>query len=148
MVRTARPKTRNQGSDPLADSIHRELDAAETQIQEQDTRRRERGERPLDERGRKKNFAEALSRALALRIANALRPRFQGILPDAQERGQESRARSAKGFKKLDVNYSTLELGLALGVSIKTINFKDPRTNRYTKNYTRVDAELRAEASD
>jgi hypothetical protein len=33
-------------------------------------------------------------------------------------------------------------------VSIKTINFRDPSTNRYTKNYTRVDNELRAEAAD
>ena len=48
----------------------------------------------------------------------------------------------------MDVNYSTVELGLGLGVSIKTINFPDPKTRRYTKNYTRVDNELRAEAAD
>jgi hypothetical protein len=96
----------------------------------------------------KKNYAEKLSRELATRFANALRSTFVGILPDASGRGQESRARSSKGFKKLDVNYSTIELGLGLGVSLKTINFPDPRTKRYTKNYTRVDGELRAEASD
>lgn len=96
----------------------------------------------------KKNYAEALSRALALRFANALRPQFPGILPDAQGKGQESRARTAKGVKKLDVNYSTSELGLGLGVSIKTINFRDAKSGRYTKNYTRADGELRAEASD
>jgi hypothetical protein len=33
-------------------------------------------------------------------------------------------------------------------VSIKTINFRDAGSGRYTKNYTRADAELRAEASD
>lgn len=33
-------------------------------------------------------------------------------------------------------------------MSIKTVNFRDPKTNRYTKNYTRVDNELRAEALD
>lgn len=33
-------------------------------------------------------------------------------------------------------------------MSIKTINFPDPRTRRYTKNFTRVDNELRAEAMD
>lgn len=48
----------------------------------------------------------------------------------------------------LDVNYSTPELGLALGISIKTINFTDPKSGRYTKNFTRVDNELRAEAAD
>lgn len=96
----------------------------------------------------KKNYAERLSRGLAQRFADALRPHFDGVLPDASGRGQESRVRSAKGFKKLDVNYSTPELGLGLGVSIKTINFPDPKTKRYTKNYTRADAELRAEATD
>jgi len=96
----------------------------------------------------KKNYAEALSRALATRFANALRPQFPGVLPDEHGRGQESKARTAKGVKKLDVNYSTAELGLGLGLSIKTINFRDSASNRYTKNYTRADSELRAEASD
>lgn len=96
----------------------------------------------------KKNYAEVLSRALATRFANALRPYFPGILPDEHGKGQESKARTAKGVKKLDVNYSTSELGLGLGVSIKTINFRDGATKRYTKNYTRADGELRAEGSD
>jgi hypothetical protein len=96
----------------------------------------------------KKNYAEMLSRALSQRFADALRETFEGILPDPGGFGQESRARTGKGLKKLDVNYSTVELGLGLGVSIKTINFRDPRTRRYTKNYTRVDNELRAEAAD
>lgn len=96
----------------------------------------------------KKNYAETLSRGLATRFANELRPQFPGVLPDENGKGQESRARTAKGVKKLDVNYSTVELGLGLGVSIKTINFRDGATARYTKNYTRADGELRAEASD
>jgi hypothetical protein len=96
----------------------------------------------------KKNYAERLSRALASKIAIELSSVFPGILPGADGKGQESRARSSKGYKKLDVNYSTAELGLGLGVSIKTINFRDASTKRYTKNYTRADAELRAEAAD
>lgn len=96
----------------------------------------------------KKNYAERLSRLLAQRIADALRSKYEGILPDEKGQKQESRARTAKGFKKLDVNYSTPELGLALGISVKTINFTDPRSGRYTKNFTRVDNELRAEAAD
>jgi hypothetical protein len=107
------------------------------------------GERDLAQTtAQKKNYAESLSRALAQRFANALRPSFPGILPDPTGIGQESRARTAKGIKKLDVNYSTVELGLGLGVSIKTVNFRDGKTRRYTKNYTRADGELRAEASD
>lgn len=99
-------------------------------------------------RREKKNYAERFSRALASRVSQELRGSFPGILPDAEGRGQESRARSSKGYKRLDVNYSTIELGLGLGVSIKTINFRDATTKRYTKNYTRADAELRAEAAD
>lgn len=102
----------------------------------------------IQTQAQKKNYAEILSRCLARHIANALRSSFLGILPDASGKGQESRVRSSKGFKKLDVNYSTVELGLGLGVSIKTINFRDATTKRYTKNYTRVDGEFRAEASD
>lgn len=96
----------------------------------------------------KKNYAERLSRALAQRFANALRPDFPGIFPDEAGQGHESRARTSKGFKKLDVNYSTPELGLGLGVSVKTLNFPDSASARYTKNFTRIDNELRAEAKD
>jgi hypothetical protein len=106
------------------------------------------GTRRLTLQAEKKNYAETLSRQLAQRFADLLRSDFDGVLPDANGRRHESRARSAKGVKKLDVNYSTPELGLGLGLSVKTINFPDGATKRYTKNYTRVDAELRAEASD
>ena len=108
------------------------------------------GPRPPDSalQREKKNYAERLSRQLAQQISDALRLHFQGILPTQTGKGQESVARTAKGFKKLDVNYSTTELGLGLGVSIKTVTAPDPRTKRYTKNYTRIDNELRAEAVD
>lgn len=96
----------------------------------------------------KKNYAERLSRELARVFADHLRPTFQGILPTESGERQESKARTSKGFKKLDVNYSTLELGLALGVSIKTINYVDQKSKRFTKNYSRNENELRAEATD
>jgi hypothetical protein len=93
-------------------------------------------------------FHTYFSNALAQVFANRLRPHFPGILPDQHGAGVESRTRSARGFKKLDVNYSTPQTGLGLGVSIKTINSRDPGTRRYTKNYSRNDNELRAEAMD
>ena len=96
----------------------------------------------------KKNYAERLSRAIATVIASALRKPFPGITPDADGKRQEAPARTSKGLKKLDVNYSTAELGLGLGVSIKTINFPDKGTARFSKNFTRADNELRAEAKD
>ena len=98
--------------------------------------------------GDKRTYGTRLSNALALLVADKLRADFPGILPTQDGKGTESRARVARGYKKLDVNYSTLQTGLGLGVSIKTINYRDPTTQRYTKNYSRNDNELRAEASD
>lgn len=99
-------------------------------------------------REEKKNYAERFSRHAATWIANKLRPHFPSIVPDEAGSRQEAPARTAKGFKKLDIGYSTPELGLALGVSIKSLGFPDPRTKRFTKNYSRNDNELRAEATD
>jgi hypothetical protein len=98
--------------------------------------------------GAKSAYAARFSNALAVLVAGQLEPDFPGILPTREGRHVESKARTAKGFKKLDVNYSTLELGLGLGISIKTINYRDGTTQRYTKNYTARDNELRAEAID
>lgn len=99
-------------------------------------------------RAEKKNFAQRFSTAIAQKVADALRPRFPEVFPNAKGEGHESRSASATGLKKLDVNYSTSRSGLELAVSIKTINFKDEETRRYTKNTKRVDGELRAEAQD
>lgn len=100
----------------------------------------------------KQQYAQRLSDALALKFSDLLRPDFPNVLPmrlpDGTILGTESRARTGKGFKKLDVNYSTIDLGLGLGVSIKTLNFPDGASKRYTKNFTRIDNELRAEAHD
>jgi hypothetical protein len=99
-------------------------------------------------RGAKKNFAQRLSNAIAQKVADALRPRLKSVLPDENGKGQESRSAAAAGLKKLDVNYSSTASGLELAISIKTINFWDQKTRRYTKNVKRVDGELRAEAAD
>jgi hypothetical protein len=96
----------------------------------------------------KKNFAERLSRNFAQVFADRLRGEFAGVLPDKFGARHESKALGAEGPKKLDVNFSTPELGLGLGISIKTVNARDRKSKRYTKNLTRVDAELRAEATD
>jgi hypothetical protein len=99
-------------------------------------------------RGEKKNFAQRFSTGIALKIANALRPHFTGIQPTPDGKGHESLSKSASGLKKIDVNYSTQRSGLELAISIKTMNFKDEVTGRYTKNTRRIDGELRAEAAD
>ncbi|MCG6206455.1 hypothetical protein LPW26_17545 [Rhodopseudomonas sp. HC1] len=96
----------------------------------------------------KHRFAHRLSTCLAQKIAEGLRPRFRGILPDETGAKHESRSASASGMKKLDVNYSNAQIGLGLGVSVKTLNFRDEGTGRFTKNVKRLDGELRAEAQD
>ena len=99
-------------------------------------------------RAPKRNFAQRLSGALAQKFADAFRPTFPGIYPDDTGRGHERKQQGAEGLKKLDVIYATHQAGLRLSISIKTINFKDEKTKRYTKNIKRADGELRAEASD
>jgi hypothetical protein len=99
-------------------------------------------------RGEKKNFAQRLSTAIAQKTADVLRSRCPGINPGADGRFHESKSAGSKGLKKLDVNYSTVRSGLELAVSIKTYNFKDETTGRFTKNSRRLDGELRAEAQD
>jgi len=99
-------------------------------------------------RGAKKNHAQRLSNAIAQKVADALRVDFPDIAPDEHGGGHESLSAGAEGLKKLDVNYSTKRSGLELAVSIKTMNFRDEETRRYTKNTKRIDGELRAEAQD
>ncbi|MFN9810098.1 MAG: hypothetical protein ACK6CU_10755 [Deltaproteobacteria bacterium] len=99
-------------------------------------------------RGAKKNHAQRLSTAIAQKVADALRGDFPDIAPDEDGGGHESLSAGAEGVKKLDVNYSTKRSGLELAVSIKTMNFRDEETRRYTKNTKRIDGELRAEAQD
>ncbi len=96
----------------------------------------------------KRDYAQRLSHALAQKIADALRPHFPGILPDEHGKRHKSKSGSASGLKKLDVNYSNPRIGLGLGVSVKTLNFRDEATGRFTKNVKRLDGELRAEAQD
>jgi hypothetical protein len=99
-------------------------------------------------RGQKKNFAQRFSNALAQKVADALRKSFPDILPSKDGKGHESKSGGGETVKKLDVNYSTKGQGLGLAVSIKTINFRDEKTRRFTKNVKRADGELRAEAQD
>ncbi len=100
-------------------------------------------------RAPKKNFAQRFSGALAQKIANAFRGRgLDEVLPRADGTGHETESRGANAIYRIDVNYSTKQGGLALGVSVKTVNFKDSRSKRYTKNIRRADKELRAEADE
>lgn len=56
------------------------------------------------------------------------------------------RARSEKGNKQLDINFSTPALGLAVGISLKSVHIREPGAG-YTHNLKRNEEELRIEAS-
>lgn len=111
---------------------------------------RRSGPRPASDahQSEKGAYATRFANHMAMLIADGLRPHFRGILPDESGRGLESPARSVRGPKKLDVNYSTPQLGLALGISLKSVHIREPKGTRgYTHNMKRNDEELRVEAS-
>lgn len=104
-----------------------------------------------DERHRlsedKRTYATRFADKMATCVANGLRERFPGVLPDESGRGVESPAQSVRGPKKLDVNYSTPQLGLGFGVSLKAVHFREKEKRGYIHNMKRNDEELRSEAS-
>lgn len=94
-----------------------------------------------DVRGRKKNYSQSLSDRLAKKLVADLNISFPGLLAG------ETKAGGHAGPVKVDVRLHT-PLGMTLGISIKTINFRDLTTGRFTKNVVRNDKELRAESSE
>src|SRR4029079_19349631 len=57
-------------------------------------------------------------------------------------------AASVRGHKQLDVNFSTPQLGLALGSSLKSVHLREAAGGkRYTHNLKRNEEELRIEAA-
>lgn len=100
------------------------------------------------ERADKKNYAERLSRELAVLVAGNLRERFPSarITPLPDGTSQEFRIGGNVDAKKTDIAVWDDRAGLVLGISIKTITARDQKTQRYTKNVLRNDMELRDEA--
>lgn len=108
----------------------------------------EGGGRPEPGSGAGSGYATHFANAMARLVANALRPAFPGIKPDASGVGVESPAQAVRGLKKLDVNFSTPQAGLGLGVSLKSVHVRDKKPKqRFTHNMKRNDEELRVEAS-
>src|SRR5438876_7808211 len=99
----------------------------------------------------KKRFSERVSAAVALAVAQELRNRgLLGARPtepgDKDISGAERRMSGGIGAKKVDVTWATEESGLVLAVSIKSINWKDKKTNNYQKNLTNRRGDMLFEA--
>ena len=101
------------------------------------------GPKPADDAGQaaKKHYSESVSEAVALVFAQELRERgLRGTRPlrdgTGEGSGAERRMAGGIGAKKVDVTWATEESGLLLGLSIKSINFRDPHTGNFQKNLT------------
>ena len=91
----------------------------------------------------KTNYAVRFADKMADEFAIDLAPFFPEI-----EASTARTAASSQGKKQLDVNFSTPKLGLALGISLKSVHTRDAtKPNRYTHNMKRNDEELGIEAT-
>jgi hypothetical protein len=87
----------------------------------------------------KKRYSEMVSQVIAAVFADELRhrglrearPAPPGLLGTS---GAERRMAGGIGAKKVDVTWATEESGLLLGISVKSINFRDVKTNNFQKN--------------
>lgn len=95
----------------------------------------------------KRTYSTRFANHMAVCIANGLRAAFPEVLPGPDGKGLESPAQSVHGPKKLDVNYSTPQLGLGFGISLKAVHFAEKEKFGYVHNRKRNDEELRSEAS-
>lgn len=88
----------------------------------------------------KKAYSEKISAVIALALAEDLRARglkeCHPIGPGdlGEETGAERRMSGGLGAKKVDVTWATERSGLLLGISVKTINFRDSKTGNFQKN--------------
>jgi hypothetical protein len=114
----------------------------------------------------KKAYSEKLSATVALVLADELRQRgcrevlpqkpdlgepvLPGLLPKralaVEASGAERRMAGGIGAKKVDVTWATPESGLILGISVKTINFRDRASGTYQKNLTNRRGDMLMEA--
>lgn len=99
------------------------------------------GDKPPDTEAAptKKAYSEQISSAVAGAVAHELRKRgLKSARPappgELDTSGAERRMAGGIGAKKVDVTWATEEAGLLLGISIKTINFRDRRTRNFQKN--------------
>lgn len=114
---------------------------------------RELPDKPPDDSlpSKKKAYSEGMSNKLAEVFAEELHNRgLKGARPGSPGSvgisGAERQMAGGIGAKKVDVTWATEESGLLFAASVKTINFKDNRTNNYQKNLTNRRGDMLFEA--
>lgn len=99
----------------------------------------------------KKRYSELVSQVTAQAFAEELRGRgMAGARPAPPGTvglsGAERRMSGGIGAKKVDVTWATEESGLVLGISVKSINFRDNRTQNFQKNLINRRSDMLMEA--
>jgi hypothetical protein len=99
----------------------------------------------------KKRYSELVSQQVALALGAELRARgLKEARPfpsaDGADTGAERRMAGGLGAKKVDVTWATEESGLLLGISVKTINFRDSKTRNFQKNLVNRRGDMLMEA--
>jgi hypothetical protein len=89
------------------------------------------------------SFAISFARYMGREIATLLEPDFKGV------RSGENPSHSARGRKRVDLNYSTPEMGLGLAMSFKSVHIGEENGGNadFTHNKKRNDEEFRVEAT-
>ncbi len=99
----------------------------------------------------KKRYSELVSQQVALALGAELRQRgLKEARPfgagAGSDAGAERRMAGGLGAKKVDVTWATEESGLLLGISVKTINFRDSKTRNFQKNLVNRRGDMLMEA--
>lgn len=109
---------------------------------------------PPSRQEEKTQYAVRFADRMAVEMARDLAGRLPGI-----EATTKRDSPTSKGAKQLDINFSTPKLGLALGISLKSVHVREQVTKkqsdgtttkvpgRYTHNLKRNDEELATEAT-
>lgn len=99
----------------------------------------------------KRRYSELMSAAIAHALGEELRQRGMtearpSARGDVGPSGSERRLAGGIGAKKVDVTWATEESGLLLGISVKTISFRDMGTRNFQKNLTNRRVDMLIEA--
>jgi hypothetical protein len=130
---------------PLARVLSRtraDVETARSAREEKNARLRAAGARvvPFKEQ---LSFAIYFAKYMSAEIASILAADFPGV------RSGETPSQSVRGPKRVDLNYSTPELGLGLAVSFKSVHFGEKANGDadFIHNLKRNDEELRVEST-
>ncbi len=109
--------------------------------------------KPTDDalRDAKQKYSQQVTMNIALAFAEELRQRgLRDTRPGPPGMpglsGAERRMSGGIGAKRVDVTWTTEESGLLLAISLKSINFKDARSQNYQKNLTNRRGDMLFEA--